>query len=527
MLGRIQGESWHQQLLKIVDECSRHKDAARQIDFNAVKKQVIKSQPPRAADVPNLVDFVRVWGGLPSGSHMRELSELCTLIPSDRVVSGSFFKSLAKLKDEFPGKSLPTTFINSVLYVHAQADENVTDGFSRFITTGEVSSFASKDKRDAVFEADAILHRSRSMMNDAPSRVRLPLMSQLKIDVVMAVVARKSREDARSLTEIAKDFAHSAVLAVGGVPMKQETTTTTKTVQELATTNAVMYSADGTAEEVGRSTVLNKGFKVGMYVRKAKGLDKCEQWRITAIDIEGTVSVCCMNADGSSAATTSSIAIETFLEEYREVNEIELVDHYPAAYPIYHMADLKLAIAKGKAMEMIAMLLNKYQVPDVFIMKKPEKKVCARSAFKVGKFNLVPATYSVEIVADVPEGGKKKECPRRSVECTCPDLEVRVFLHPVAPAKEYTNPFWSCRVVPKIEDANMTFKNDKFEFESNCQPKKNGKPSVINVPIITNVKAIAANDEIVIYKDMPVVTKEKKSVPAVLEGKPAKKAKVE
>jgi len=130
---------------EIVDECGKNLDATGQIDFNAVKKQVIRSQPPRVADIPDLVEYCRVWGGLPTGVFVDELSTLCAALPSDRIVSGSFLKWMANLKNAFPTRDLPSHFVNAVTYAHAQASEGIVDGFSRFITRGEVASIGSKE----------------------------------------------------------------------------------------------------------------------------------------------------------------------------------------------------------------------------------------------------------------------------------------------------------------------------------------------------------------------------------------------
>eukprot|EP00959_Pyramimonas_sp_CCMP1952_P185471 3878257-Pyramimonas_sp.AAC.1 len=61
-----------------------------QPDFKEVAKKVLKSQPPRAVDVPDMVEYVKKWGGMPSGGLIKEPTPLLNhFVPSDRVVSGS------------------------------------------------------------------------------------------------------------------------------------------------------------------------------------------------------------------------------------------------------------------------------------------------------------------------------------------------------------------------------------------------------------------------------------------------------
>ena len=93
-----------------------------------------------------MTEYVRVWGGLPTGSHIHELNLLSSLLPSDRIVSGSFFRWLTSLRHSFSVENMPSHFINAVLYCHAASNEGVVDDFARFISKGDVMSFGSKSK---------------------------------------------------------------------------------------------------------------------------------------------------------------------------------------------------------------------------------------------------------------------------------------------------------------------------------------------------------------------------------------------
>eukprot|EP00959_Pyramimonas_sp_CCMP1952_P186341 3896620-Pyramimonas_sp.AAC.1 len=69
-----------------------------QPELKAVTKKVLQSQPPRAMGIPDMVDYIIKWGGMPSGGLIKELSPLLNhYVPSDRVMSGLFFKQLAEL----------------------------------------------------------------------------------------------------------------------------------------------------------------------------------------------------------------------------------------------------------------------------------------------------------------------------------------------------------------------------------------------------------------------------------------------
>ena len=91
-----EGESWLQNLLNIVDEASTF---TTNVDWAKVTNTVLQSSPPRMEDIPDMVAYIRKWGGMPSGMFVKELADLCKIyMPTNRVVSGAFFKTLADLK---------------------------------------------------------------------------------------------------------------------------------------------------------------------------------------------------------------------------------------------------------------------------------------------------------------------------------------------------------------------------------------------------------------------------------------------
>ena len=518
-------------LCKIVDECGNQKDNKGMINFNAVKKQVLKSQPPRAGDVPDLVDYVRVWGGLPSGSFVRELTKLASTMPSDRVVSGSFFRLVANLKDNFPTQNLPSHLINAVIYTHAQASDNVVDGISRFITKAEVASFGSKDKRDAVYEANNLLKRGRDLLKGAPCQVEMELSAKLKVDIVMCVIDRpdKSKDDGKNekktLAQIAEEFAKNVCIRTGTDVKVQQPPTEGKQadVDESSEVNVVMYQEDGSSHAVGRYTVMNKGFKEKMCVMKAKG-NKREQWKICAIGEDGSVSINKLTVDGSvdQAAALITVQIDEFLDTYKEATPIELIKHYPASHPSNHAADIVQHVVRGKAFEAVYKMITEWEVPDLMLMVAPERKTIAKIDYEINKLSITPATSNIEIVASTA----KKECPRKSIECTFGDGLCRVMLHPASAKPDFTNPFWHCKVTNKKEEANMELVERSYRHKAPTNATKNmNKDEVFSFHVATNFKQIRAYDELVLYRDQPDEdAKPKRSTTAMIDSK--KKARI-
>ena len=112
-------------MLKIMEEAKKY-EGKGDPDWKTVTKSVLKTQPPRVQEIPDMVAYCKIWGGYPDGKFVKALSALLSqFMPSTRLVSGQFFKTCAELK--FPLDALPSHLINAILFVHAQATSGVTD----------------------------------------------------------------------------------------------------------------------------------------------------------------------------------------------------------------------------------------------------------------------------------------------------------------------------------------------------------------------------------------------------------------
>ena len=114
------GESWLSNLLNIISEtgvsASQHEGNA---DFKAVTRSLLKTQPPRYEDIPDMVEYVKVYGGLPSGVFIKNLAIVSRhFMPTGRIVSGSFFKMLADIHLKFGTSTQPAHLVNAVLLTH-------------------------------------------------------------------------------------------------------------------------------------------------------------------------------------------------------------------------------------------------------------------------------------------------------------------------------------------------------------------------------------------------------------------------
>ena len=187
-----EGEKWPQLLLKIVDEAKTVPDTKDK--WEAVRKSVLKSNPPRPGDVKGMVDFVRYWGGLPNGAYVKTLKTLTQkFVAEERIVSGQFFQDVANLK--FPANERPSMFITAAVFVHVKENKGVEDGISRFVTKGNVDSFATKNKA-LVLQADSILKRCSTLLDQLSNQKKNQLLGDLLNASLSAAIGLVISEDA-------------------------------------------------------------------------------------------------------------------------------------------------------------------------------------------------------------------------------------------------------------------------------------------------------------------------------------------
>ena len=198
-----------------------------------------------------------MYGGTPDGQFITDLVSLLNqFVPSDRIVSGNFFKWLTEIK--FTIKVVPSHFVNATLFAHA-VSEKVQDGFARGFERGDIKRLDNPKLQPMVEEANGILSRSRQFLKDQ-GKLDDPKCMQahrdLKVDICTKVVKAKC-EDKRDLEQIAEEF----VAACTGQSIGHETTTTHD--DEEPCSNAVMYDDNGEITNAGQMTFANLGLPVG------------------------------------------------------------------------------------------------------------------------------------------------------------------------------------------------------------------------------------------------------------------------
>ena len=97
---------------------------------------------------------------------------------------------------------------------------------------------------------------------------------------------------------------------------------------------SVQYDETGKVEQVGKTTIHNKGFKLGMYVAsKAKHANITVQWKIVDVHSNGTVELATVLPDGSLEMGTSTtkpkafaVELDTFINDYKPCTQITFMN---------------------------------------------------------------------------------------------------------------------------------------------------------------------------------------------------------
>ncbi|CAK0857291.1 unnamed protein product [Prorocentrum cordatum] len=518
-----EGETWFQNLLSIIDVAS---SMGAQPDWKAVAKKVLKSQPPRAMDIPDMVDYIIKWGGMPSGGLIKELAPLLNhYVPSDRVVSGLFFKQLAELK--FP-IDCPAHVVNAVLFRHAAAEDCVRDGFAGYVTKPDLAMLSKPDKRQAVTQANGALMRAKAMLEEG----------QLMIDVVDFLMEKKDKakikgagsdgkgKDAtgkKGLVAILEEF----IAKLDGNPGDGPTHPSEYGAASSALAANFAQSTDGgEASGLGQTTALNKDIVVDAHLglrKPSEGtpLAMVDIWKITDVSGNGIVTFKNLKFDG--ALDDDSITSKP-LQEVEELFQTCKAREFMANYPHCDAVNDKDCITfelEGKIFAALNALRRKRGVQHARPMQTPARAVLATKELGIGCYAAVPGTRSV-----VPQTKGVAACPPKALEVSAPvDGAPKMFVMPSPPTDEFVSQYWCLRVESDRAKCNCELTMLAVKAKRPVVGEKMTGPTIdITIPCATNFKKVAEHEELVLHLEAVATTKKAKISEPVLQSKRARKS---
>jgi hypothetical protein len=153
-----------QVLLRIHNAAKVNKTEDGHIDWEAVKRTVNRSKPPCHADAPFLMHFVsRKAGSLDEAFLLQDLENFHKMhVPTDRVVKGGFFESLASFELS-PTNLAPFWTLAMLKSQYSCPPSKVKSGECKYISSGDVKCSSGLWKDD-VAKAESMLQQCRQML---------------------------------------------------------------------------------------------------------------------------------------------------------------------------------------------------------------------------------------------------------------------------------------------------------------------------------------------------------------------------
>ena len=147
------------------------------VEWPTVTKELLSSEPACAKDVPEIIKYLKRWGGGPESPFVPDITAYCQQFVDDsRIVPGYTYGVLAGLK--FPAGTNPGHFVAAVVKTQASAPQaHVHQNVSKYISGQAINALCGKEKMPEVVRADKIMSKAKKIANDAscPPHVLLRL----------------------------------------------------------------------------------------------------------------------------------------------------------------------------------------------------------------------------------------------------------------------------------------------------------------------------------------------------------------
>ena len=197
------------------------------IDWKGVERAAAFSNPACSSWIPVLCSYVKANAGGADETLLAELQDFQTAFGSKsglhRTLGSEFVGKVSTLQF---GASAKSPFIqNAMMKTQLASPPNkIVDGQCRLLTTSNIASFCSKDKRELVKTVEALLTEARALIKPMPcaESAKTRLLGQLDCRSIL-FVCKKTKEvenvEFRSISDIAELFLKECSEACSGTPV--------------------------------------------------------------------------------------------------------------------------------------------------------------------------------------------------------------------------------------------------------------------------------------------------------------------
>ena len=299
----------------------------------------------------------------------------------------------------------------------------------------------------------------------------------------------------------------------------------------VASSNIVEYDAAGSAIDVAKMVLIDKGVEVGTnyYSPKAIGLEASRVWKLINVDGDGVVTLQPYSNIGELLVDKNTeIPGANFSAMYSPFDkQFKTIVAYPSN-EAKHNKDLIDSVLVNRVKECLITLAMTMADQPLIVRTSPVRGVVSKSEIGVGKLRLSPVTTAV-----LPFNAKKKkdtrQDPRQQCTLTLPDKTSTVLYSMGSPPidEKYCNAYFAVATTHDEQLANMVIQTENVPFIlASCSKLKiAGNEHIVSIPILVNKSIIKEGEELFLFEEKPVIEKK----PAVVQGlefRPSKKTRV-
>ena len=495
------------------------RDSKHLVDFDKVKRAVLRSKPPCASSVPEMYKFILKFGGGQDPKFLRETEAYIKKNSvSTRTVGSDVYDELGKTDCKINGnvKSI-VRFAHGILKFLYTCNSKVIGNECRALTTRHITKIANKRTVGNVAAAEDLMgeirtHLSRVQgLSDDVVRDHLHIFDMNLVVHVLGVVA-KDVAQFESMEAIAhkcvKDIKESAKFEFAtkwdmqpNIPEKKPAAE--KKIVLAPRLDMRDYDEDGKLKD--KSQIMSElGFEVGMQIFRHSDSTYAT---INAILRNGVVKLELLDQSEVTVACSSFVKNEWCLKTRSSGPEI--IQSSGVQSTPFTAWELRAKVVQGKIYTMLYNLAERYDhmVKKVNVQSKPKKQVLANENFKKTT-DLVLAPFTLKVEYHIEDTNKNKTVPSNAVNLgvlmkTNDDKKVRFFLLPHVDLRpEYIEsddgflaPFWHLSSIDEQDQANAKITSLGDYDESDDFP-----PSIV-IPMMELTCTVKKGDPIVVFKE--------------------------
>lgn len=537
------------------------------VDWAAIKRAVLRSRPPFADSIDDMISFLASRSGGVDGVFLKYFQAFHRQFvnPSVRsAVPGALYGALADFRHHY----LAIAILEAAFTC---PPDTVKQGLCTWISPSEVAGLfrATASKPQLLSDAEEALSAARTLLPSTGLPEAIHEHNALtaafaKLDISMARLVLSKQAGSKtvhlSVKSVCRQFVENLKVSYpAAVLTEYEQIWNQGAVPEPASGPVVvggrmeLYAVDSAGKVVAPLALLReKGMDVGTIVASGASDDL---YQVAGLSDDAGEATILLEPSTSGAGLRTAVKLADFLANWGIRDRKAQIERHPGwpAKRTVKVEAAQLLYTKGiilAAVGSLAVMVDKHFRPaellDIFV--KPSRKVVAMVDCDVGVIVLSPDSTGVKVL---PDGRAPEQDGTVEVIMQPPVDECRFVLTPATSA-DNVSPLWCVATTEKEEESNMSWVNCSVgsllgvDFVGKPRPKQcleksiarrvKGKSAAeafnpedetvettVVVPVLLNHKFVKKGAELVLYR--PRAEKRMREVEAITIGKLAKKAK--